>query len=77
MNRVITIKLTREEADAMMTAGNAGVADLHDAGDDESLDAADIADAVLDRIGQACRLVGWVDPPVDHGPIVDFNKPSK
>lgn len=60
--RIITIKLTRQEADAIIDAGNAGIADLHDAQDDDSLETADIADAVLNKIGSACVAAGWFEP---------------
>ena len=53
MKRLIAVKFTRAEADALLNAGNRGVADLHDAQDDESLEQADLADAALRKIGQA------------------------
>lgn len=53
MKRLITIKLTRVEADALINAGNRGIADMHDSQDDDQLEAADVADAILDRIGAA------------------------
>ena len=51
MKRLITIKLTRAEADALIDIGNLGIADAHDSQDDETLDQADIAEAVLHRDG--------------------------
>lgn len=60
MKRVIHLKLTRAEAEALLDAGNRGVSDLHDAGDDESLAAADWADAALDKLGRAMAEANWV-----------------
>lgn len=59
--RIVTLKLTRKEVDALMSAANAGIADMHDSMDDEQLDEADVADKVLDRLGQSMRLAGWAD----------------
>lgn len=60
MKRSITIKLTKDEADSLLVAGNAGIADLIDAQDDESLETANSADKVLDKIGQAYSAA-WPD----------------
>jgi hypothetical protein len=53
--RIIILKLTRAEADALIAAGNAGIADMHDSRDDEQLVKADLADRVLDKLGAAYR----------------------
>lgn len=60
MKRVIHLKLTRAEAEALLDAGSRGVSDLHDAGDGESLTAADWADAALDKLGQAMAEANWM-----------------
>lgn len=59
MKKVISIKLTRPEAEALMDAGNAGIADLHDAQDDESLETAEVADRALNKIGAAMAEANW------------------
>jgi hypothetical protein len=61
LKRIITLKLTRKEADALMDVGNAGIADMHDAQDDDSLKTADVADDVLTKLGQAMRIAGWAN----------------
>jgi hypothetical protein len=50
--RIICLKLNREEADALMDAGNAGIADLIDAQTDEADATAQITERVLGRLGQ-------------------------
>lgn len=64
--RIITLKLTRKEADVLLETGNRGVADLHDAQDDESLEMADIADAILDRLGRAAAAA-WPEDAANPG----------
>ncbi len=56
--RTITLKLTEDEAKAIMDTANSGIADMHDAGDDASLAKADVADAVLNRLG-AAMVKAW------------------
>lgn len=51
MKRIITLKLTKIEAEGLMDAGNRGVADLHDSGTDDDLKSADAADLALDKLG--------------------------
>jgi hypothetical protein len=58
--KIVTIKLTEDEALGLMRAGNAGIADLHDDGSDEALDAADHAGTALDRLGRA-MAEAWPD----------------
>ncbi len=40
-----------------MDAGLRGIADLHDGGTDEQLETADVADAVLGKLGMAMEAV--------------------
>lgn len=58
----ITVKLTRAEVNALIDVGNRGVADLHDSGDDDHLEQADIADAVLTENGAICPE-SWLTTP--------------
>jgi hypothetical protein len=46
-------RLTWLEAEALMDAVNHGIADLHDAGDSESLACADRASRAADKLGAA------------------------
>lgn len=62
MRRLITIKLTKDEVNAIIDAGNAGIADMHDSQEDRQLEAADVADAVLNKIAHAATAAcpeGW------------------
>ncbi len=58
--RIITLKLTQQEAEGLMYAGNRGVADLHDAQGDADLESADWADKALDKLGDAMNSA-WPD----------------
>jgi hypothetical protein len=50
--KTIKLVLTQREAEALLDAGNRGVADLNDVDDDESSAIAEDADLVLGRLGQ-------------------------
>lgn len=56
----ITISLTERQAEALMNAGNRGIADLHDAGGEEDSIAADLALDALDKLG-AAMAKAWPD----------------
>ncbi len=58
--RIITLKLNKVEAEAMLHTGTAGIADLIDAQDDESLALAEVIDAVMDKLG-AAMMAAWPD----------------
>ncbi|MFL6113116.1 MAG: hypothetical protein ACJ786_17420 [Catenulispora sp.] len=65
--RVITLKLTEVEAEALMRAGNAGIADLIDEQTDEAEEVRVVADAVMDRLG-ALMADAWPSGgEVQHG----------
>jgi predicted DNA-binding transcriptional regulator YafY len=51
--RKITLRLTEEEAEALMSATNAGIADLIDAQTEEDDAKQEIASKVLNRLGAA------------------------
>lgn len=59
--RIIHLKLTEAEANALIDAGNSGIADMHDSQEDDQLKTADVVDVVLDRLGQLMRDAKWAD----------------
>ncbi len=59
--RIIWLRLTEKEADALMESANEGIADQHDSQDGYQLETADVTDEILNRLGQAMRDAGWVD----------------
>jgi hypothetical protein len=60
--RIVCLKLNREEAEALMDAGNAGIADLIDAQTDEAGVTAEITERVLDRLAKVMNDA-WPDSP--------------
>lgn len=60
--RVIVIRLTRDEAEGLLNAGNRGVADLIDAQGDEDLEAAEWAEKALNKLGVAMEEA-WPELP--------------
>lgn len=59
--KVLTLKLNRREAEALLAAGNAGVAKLRDADDEASQETADAAGDALFRLGELMTAAGWSD----------------
>ena len=61
MQKTIKLILTRKEAEALMDAGNRGVADLEDCQDDEADALIEPAERALSRMGTLMREAGWND----------------
>jgi hypothetical protein len=59
--KIIDMKLNREEARALLDAGNAGVAQLRESDEDADQQTADAAGDVLFRLGELMTAAGWLD----------------